>query len=107
MPAMLKGWLERVLVTGVSFTLDPKTGKVKPNLQQIIRVVGISTYGSPRWAIFGFNDAGRRLVTRCVRLLGHRFRCRSKWLGLYNLDRCTNDDRAAFVERVRTEMAAL
>jgi NAD(P)H dehydrogenase (quinone) len=107
MPAMLKGWLERVMVTGVSFTLNPATGKVKPNLNQIIRVVGITTYGSPRWAMFGFNDAGRRLVTRCVRLLANRLRCRSKWLGLYNFDKCTNDDRVAFIERVRVEMAAL
>ncbi len=107
MPAMLKGWLERVMVTGVSFTLNPTTGKVKPNLNKIVRVVGISTYGSPRWAMFGFNDAGRRLVTRCVRILANRVRCRSKWLGLYNLDKCTNDDRVAFVERVRVEMAAL
>jgi NAD(P)H dehydrogenase (quinone) len=107
MPALLKGWLERVMVTGVSFTLNPVTGKVKPNLNKIIRVVGITTYGSPRWAMFAFNDAGRRLVTRCVRLLANRVRCRSKWLGLYNLDRCTPDDRVAFVERVRAEMAAL
>jgi hypothetical protein len=57
--------------------------------------------------MFGFNDAGRRLVTRCVRLLANRLRCRSKWLGLYNLDKCTNDDRVAFIERVRVEMAAL
>ena len=107
MPAMLKGWLERVMVTGVAFTLNPATGKVKPNLNKVIRVVGITTYGSPRWAMFGFNDAGRRLVTRCVRILANRVRCRSKWLGLYDLDTCTNDDRVAFVERVRSEMAAL
>jgi hypothetical protein len=55
----------------------------------------------------GFNDAGRRLVIRCVRLMANRIRCRTKWLGLYNLDKCTNDDRIAFAERVRSEMAAL
>ena len=107
MPAMLKGWLERVMVTGVSFTLNPATSKVKPNLQKIVRVVGITTYGSPRWAMFAFNDAGRRLVTRCVRILANPLRCRSKWLGLYNLDGCSQADRVAFVERVRMEMAAL
>lgn len=107
MPAMLKGWLERVMVTGVSFTLDPKTNRVKPNLNKIIRVVGITTYGSPRWAMSGFNDAGRRLITRCIRILANRVRCRSKWLGLYNLDGCSQADRVAFVDRVRVEMAAL
>jgi NAD(P)H dehydrogenase (quinone) len=107
MPAMLKGWLERVMVTGVSFTLNPETGKVKPNLNKIVRVVGITTYGSSRLAMFAFNDAGRRLVTRCVRLLANRVRCRSKWLGLYNMDGSTYEQRAAFVEQVRVEMASL
>src|SRR5215468_7336099 len=29
-PAILKGWLERVFVPGVAFSLDPETNKVRP-----------------------------------------------------------------------------
>ena len=47
LPAILKGWLERVLVPGVGFRLDERTGKVKPGLQHVRRIIGISTYGSP------------------------------------------------------------
>ena len=43
-PAVLKGWLERVLVPGVAFRFDA-AGKVKPALTNVRRIVGISTYG--------------------------------------------------------------
>jgi hypothetical protein len=48
LPAILKGWLERVLVPGVGFVLDERTNKVRPGLGQVRHLVGISTYGSPR-----------------------------------------------------------
>ena len=43
LPAILKGWLERVMVPGVGFTFDSRTGKVKPGLTHVRRIVGIST----------------------------------------------------------------
>ena len=107
MPAMLKGWTERIFVKGVSFDLDPNTNRVVPLLGHVRRIVGISTYGSPRWAMLFFNDAGRRLVTRCIRLLCPLRTTRTTWLGLYSLDRCGTHDREAFVERVRATMRAI
>ena len=104
LPAIMKGWLERVLVPGVSFTLDPKTNKVKSGLGQIRHVVGISTYGSSHASMLLFNDAGRRNVLRGVRLLAPPLRCRTTWLGLYSLDRATAAQREAFLAGVRTEM---
>ena len=41
-PAILRGWLERVLVPGVSFRFD-EHGKVRPALTHVRRIVGIST----------------------------------------------------------------
>ena len=46
LPAILKGWLERVLVPGVAFHLDPGTHRVVSDLGSVRRVVGITTYGS-------------------------------------------------------------
>ena len=45
-PAVLKGWLERVLVPGVGFRFND-AGKVRPGLTQVRHMIGISTYGSP------------------------------------------------------------
>lgn len=106
-PAILKGWLERVLIPGVSFTLDPRTNRVRPGLGHVRRVVGVSTYGAPRWNVWLMSDGGRRLILRCVRILAPRLRCRSRWLGLYGMDGATHEQRAAFVERVETAMAKL
>lgn len=104
-PAILKGWLERVLVPGVSFTLDPGTNKLRPGLGHVRRVVGVTTYGSPRWNVWLMADGGRRIVIRCVRILAPRLRCRTRWLGLYDMDVATDAERVAFVERVAKVMA--
>ena len=40
LPAVLKGWLERVMVPGVGFRFDERTGKVRPGLQHVRRIVG-------------------------------------------------------------------
>ena len=68
LPAILKGWLERVMVPGVGFRFDERTGKVRPGLGQMRHLVGISTYGSPRSYVRFVNDNGRRIITRALRL---------------------------------------
>ena len=107
LPAILKGWLERVLVPGVGFVLDPATNKVRPGLDQVRHVVGISTYGSTQTAMRIFHDAGRRTILRSVRLLAPLRRCRSTWLGLYGMDRASDADRNAFLTRVASAMQGL
>ena len=106
LPAILKGWLERVLVPGVGFVLDPTTNKVRPGLDHVRRVVGISTYGSSRSAMRIFSDAGRRTILRSVRLLAPLRRCRSTWLALYDMDHATDTERRAFISHVERTLAS-
>lgn len=106
LPAILKGWLERVMVPGVGFTLDPRTRKVRPGLRQMRHLVGISTYGSPRGYVRLVNDNGRRIITRALRLSCGRH-VRTRWLGLYAMDKATPGNRQAFLARVEQEMAGL
>ena len=105
LPAILKGWLDRVLVPGVGFRFDEK-GKVRPGLGQVRHLVGISTYGSPRWYVRLVNDNGRRTITRALRL-SCGFRVRSHWHGLYAIDTSTAAERAEFAARVESRMADL
>ena len=106
MPAILKGWLDRVLVPGVAFGFDERTGKVKPGLTNVRRIVGISTYGSSWPYIKAVNDAGRRTLLRTLRLVTHR-RTRTAWLALYAMDRRGDADRAAFLAEVDRRMRRL
>ncbi len=106
LPAMLKGWLERVMVPGVGFRFDEKSGKVRPGLTNVRRLIGVSTYGSPRWYVRLVNDNGRRTLMRAMRL-SCGFRTSRRWLGMYALDTTTHDERAEFaahVERVMSEL---
>ncbi len=105
LPAMLKGWLERVMVPGVAFRFDA-AGRVRPGLPQVRRIVGVSTYGSPRAYVAAINDNGRRTLTRTLRL-SCGWRARPLWLGMYKMDACDDADRAAFLTRVHARMARL
>ena len=105
LPAILKGWLERAMVPGVGFVFND-AGKVRPGLTHIRRIVGISTYGSPRMYVGAVNDNGRRTLTRALRMnCGLRTRCR--WLGLYAIDTSTAAERTAFLQRVEKRMRSL
>jgi putative NADPH-quinone reductase len=105
LPAILKGWLERVMVPGVGFVLDERTNKVRPGLGQMRRIVGISTYGSPRSYVRLVNDNGRRIISRALRVsCGPRVRV--SWHALYSIDTATAAQRQAFLARVEQKMAS-
>jgi len=106
MPAIMKSWLERTMVMGLAFTLNERTRRVEPGLGHVRHLVGISTYGSPRWYVKLVNDNGRRTITRTLRLTTGG-KARTTWLPLYTLDGRTPEARRAFLERVRNTMERL
>ena len=105
LPAILKGWLERVMVPGVGFVFNCN-GNIRPRLTNVRRIVGISTYGSPRSYVRLINDNGRRTLTRALRL-NTGLRTRSTWLGLYDLDSATATQRSRFLDRVEQKVRSL
>jgi putative NADPH-quinone reductase len=105
-PAILKGWLERVMVPGVALHLDPRTHRVVSDLTHVRRIVGVTTYGSGWAYVKLMNDAGRRTLLRALRMLCGR-RCRSTWLAFYGVDTSTAAQRAAFLSKVEQRLAKL
>ena len=95
LPAQLKGWLERVFVLGVAFRFN-KNGKIRPNLQNVRHIIGVSTYGSPWRYVKLVNDNGRRTLTRAIRM-STGLRTRTMWFGIYALDTCTQHQREEFI----------
>lgn len=97
LPAILKGWFERVMVPGVGFVFDAK-GKVRPGLTNVRRLVGISTYGSKRLYVKAINDNGRRTILRAMRLSTGVRTC-SRWLAMYGIDSSSENERTQFLDR--------
>jgi NAD(P)H dehydrogenase (quinone) len=100
-PAILKGFIDRVFLPGVSFKLV--NSKVAPNLWHIRRIAAVSTYGGSRFRSMIMGDAPRKAFKRTLRALVHPL-ARSKYLALYNMNRNDEATLKAFIERVSTEM---
>lgn len=99
LPAMLKGWMDRVLVPHATFHLPTATRPLAGNLQHIRRVVGVTTAGAPWLHTKFIGEPGRKTIVRAFRGLCHH-RCRTDFLVLYRIDSATDAQRAAFVSRV-------
>ncbi|MEO8132767.1 MAG: NAD(P)H-dependent oxidoreductase, partial [Betaproteobacteria bacterium] len=105
LPAMLKGWLDRVWIPYVTFTLPAGNEPIRGLMHDIVRIVGISTSGSSRLWMAVVGNPGRRTLTRGVRALCHP-RCRTLWLAHYNIDHSTERSRTAFLDRIERELGS-
>jgi len=102
---MLKGFLDRLLMPGVAFDLsDP--AHAKPMLLNIRRIVGIVTYGRPRYMAFWMGDPPRRTITRYLRWFTGG-KARADYHALYHLNVATPAQRTAFIGKVQRAMRAL
>jgi putative NADPH-quinone reductase len=102
-PAMLKGWLDRVWVEHVAFDRAPGSNRIRARLLPIRRLSVVTTYGSSRWVNAVEGEPGKRLVRRWLRVLCHPL-ARSQWIALYGMDRADDATRAAFLARVEREL---
>lgn len=105
LPAMLKGYLDRVLMPGVAFDIrDPQN--VRPALTHIRRISAVVTYGRPRWTAWLMGDPPRKTVTRYLRLLTGG-QARVDYHACYHLNTATPERLQAFQARVARAMARL
>ena len=105
-PAMLKGWIDRVWVNGVAWTLPEGANRLRPGLRNVRRLVAVTTHGSSKWINMVEGEGGKRTLTRSLRSMCHPL-ARTTWLALYGLDGASPERRAAFLDRVERGIARL
>jgi putative NADPH-quinone reductase len=102
LPAMLKGWLDRVWTVDVAFALTDQ-GKIKPLMPHIEKIAVVTTCGAPWWWSVIIGQPGRKTILRGMRALCG-WRCRTLYLAHYRMDSSTPSSRAAFLTKVRRKV---
>jgi NAD(P)H dehydrogenase (quinone) len=103
LPAMLKGYIDRVWLPGVAFKLEG--GRTKPLLTNIERFAVVTTYGSPWWLNKLIDDPSRSMLMRGIRLL-FASKVRTLWLAQYGMDSADAATREKFLSKVERKLRA-
>lgn len=107
LPAILKGFIDRVFAPGVAFDYAADGIRLEPRLDRLRHFKVFSTTGSPWWVVkFYMGDPVRRQLKRglaafCGKRVDFRMTC------LHDMDDTTDDSRRKFLDRVRREMDGL
>lgn len=99
MPAILKGFVDRVVVPGVAF--QPGGGRLTPLLENIKTFDVVTTTGSPWWVIelYMRNPVRRQLKQGIASICSKSARFRM--LSMYNINKASRADCEKFIARVR------
>lgn len=107
LPAMLKGWLDRVLVPGVAFVMPKAEGEnIGPGLTNIKRLGVFTTCGASFWLTALIGAPGKRTLTRGVRAICAKG-CKTYFAAHYLMDSSTEASRKAHLQKVAAQMDRL
>lgn len=105
LPAMLKGWFDRVWAVGVAYEIPANRKRIRRGLTNIREIVVVTTHGSSKRMNMVQGEPGKLLVSRGLRMMCHRL-CRVRWVAFYGNDTASPQQRVDFRRRVTVELAA-
>lgn len=105
MPAMMKGFCDRLLMPGVAFDIsDP--ARVEPILLNLRKIVGVVTYGRPWRMAVWMGDPPRKMITRYLRWFTGG-KAKAEYHALYHMNVASEAQRRAFIDRIAAAMRRL
>jgi putative NADPH-quinone reductase len=104
LPAILKGFIDRVFLRGVAFEIDAN-GVFLPRLQNIERLSAVATYGASRSRTAYVGDLPRRFFMRNLGALVAPG-APMQYIADYGLDGATAQQRTRFMARVTRDFKA-
>jgi len=103
LPAILKGFVDKVFLPGVSFTLK-ENGDYVPTLHNIKRLGVVCTYGGKRLYTMLMGDPPRRFLKRSMRLIcAPGAAC--DYVALYDMDHALPERRKQFLQAVEVRFS--
>lgn len=105
MPAILKGFIDRVFVPGLTFAVNPATRVLEPRLSRLRTCHVVTTTNSP-WRItelYMRNPVRRQIRNGTIGICGKGVSFRM--LSMYGLDKATRAECERFIARVRGEFS--
>lgn len=104
LPAILKGFIDRVFVPGVAFEHDKAGGTLIPLLTHVRSFWVVTTTGSPWWIVHLYmGNPVQRLLKRGVAAFCAR-KVDFKMFSLHDMDRATDGKRRAFLKKLRQNL---
>lgn len=104
-PAILKGFFDRVLAPGAAFEMQPGGGMPVPRLSRLGSLDVVSSTGAPWWVVkLLVGDPVRRQIGRGIKPFISP-KARFRMLTLHDMDHMTEARAAAFLDRLERAFA--
>lgn len=104
LPAILKGWLDRVLLPEIAFLMpNNQRANIAPGLTHIKRLGVFTTCGASRWLTFIVGAPGKRTLMRGVGFLCAK-PLRKAYSAHYLMDSSTPESRQTHLNRIDRTM---
>ncbi|MFN7093326.1 MAG: NAD(P)H-dependent oxidoreductase [Allorhizobium sp.] len=107
LPAIMKGFIDRIFVPGVAFDHDKAGGRIVPQMTHIKSFWVVTSTGSPWWVVHLYmGNPVKRILKRgvaafCAKSVDFRM------LALHDMDRATEEKRKGFLAKLKAAFASI